>query len=105
MENNNINKVLNERGNRYGDFKDHANIAQRLKRVAQDHGLYSNQKFENIHKESIDMIFHKIARIINGDPNYDDSWIDIEGYAKLVTDHIHKNEKEKKKIKVIRKIN
>lgn len=30
------------------------------------------------------MICHKMARIINGDPNYRDSWDDVAGYATLV---------------------
>jgi len=34
------------------------------------------------------MIAHKIGRIINGDPDYDDSWVDIAGYAKLVSDRL-----------------
>ncbi len=34
------------------------------------------------------MIFHKIARIINGDPNYADSWVDIAGYATLVANRL-----------------
>ena len=34
------------------------------------------------------MIAHKIGRIINGDPDYDDSWADIAGYAKLVSDRL-----------------
>jgi hypothetical protein len=34
------------------------------------------------------MIVHKLARIVNGDPNYGDSWRDIEGYAKLVADRL-----------------
>lgn len=32
------------------------------------------------------MIAHKIGRILNGDPNYRDSWDDIAGYAKLAAD-------------------
>jgi hypothetical protein len=32
------------------------------------------------------MISHKIARILNGDPCYHDSWHDIVGFAKLVAD-------------------
>ena len=38
--------------------------------------------------EALDMILHKIARIANGDPNYADSWIDIAGYAKLISDRL-----------------
>ena len=34
------------------------------------------------------MILHKLARILNGDPNYVDSWHDIAGYAILVEDII-----------------
>jgi hypothetical protein len=34
------------------------------------------------------MIQHKIARILNGDPNYHDSWHDIGGYSKLVADRL-----------------
>jgi hypothetical protein len=30
------------------------------------------------------MIAHKLGRIVNGDPNYVDSWVDIAGYATLV---------------------
>jgi hypothetical protein len=39
-------------------------------------------------KEALEMIVHKIARILNGDPNYADSWVDIAGYAKLVADRL-----------------
>jgi hypothetical protein len=38
-------------------------------------------------KESVDMICHKIARIVNGGhPQELDHWHDIAGYAKLVED-------------------
>jgi hypothetical protein len=39
-------------------------------------------------QEALDMIFHKIGRIVNGDPDYADSWIDIAGYATLVADRL-----------------
>ena len=39
-------------------------------------------------KEALEMIAHKIGRILNGDPNYHDSWHDIVGYAKLVADRL-----------------
>jgi hypothetical protein len=35
-------------------------------------------------QESLDLIANKLARIVNGDPFYDDSWHDVGGYAKLV---------------------
>lgn len=88
-----VEQTLSERGNRYGDFKDHAYITQLLKRVKEDSpngaGLKAYQE------EAIDMIFHKIGRILNGDPDYIDSWHDIVGYAKLVEDIL----KEKEELK------
>lgn len=39
-------------------------------------------------REALEMIAHKIARILNGDPNYADSWHDVAGYATLVADRL-----------------
>jgi len=79
-----ITEILDERGKRYGKFKDHAEISQRLKYVVRDRRdvLLDDQR------EALEMICHKIARILNGDPNYADSWIDIAGYAQLVADRL-----------------
>jgi len=41
-------------------------------------------------KEAVEMIAHKLGRIVNGDPHYDDSWVDIAGYAKLVSDRLQR---------------
>lgn len=84
-----VNAVLNERGSRYGKFSDHADITQTLKQSA-DHFLKIKHNTDLKNKllpyqlEALDMIFHKIGRILNGDPNYVDSWQDISGYAELV---------------------
>jgi hypothetical protein len=83
-----ITEILDERGKRYGKFKNHANISQRLKYVVAD--ALSNRKgvVEDDQREALDMICHKIARIVNGDPDYADSWVDIAGYAQLVADRL-----------------
>jgi hypothetical protein len=39
-------------------------------------------------REALEMIQHKVARILNGDPSYHDSWHDIAGYATLVADRL-----------------
>lgn len=87
-----VNAVLNERGSRYGKFKDHAEITIALKQVARDHlkaqGINIDVKLTAYQKEALDMIFHKIGRILNGDPYYTDSWVDIAGYAQLVVDEL-----------------
>lgn len=78
----NVEDTLKERGNRYGIFARHAEITQRLKHVLQ--GYPNWQKLSASQKEALDMIVHKIGRILNGDPDYADSWHDIAGYATLV---------------------
>lgn len=35
-------------------------------------------------KEALEMIQHKVARILNGNPEVKDHWTDIIGYATLV---------------------
>lgn len=83
-----IHDVLQERGTRYGEFKTHAYITQNLKVAMADSPNWDT--LANDHRESLEMIAHKIGRILNGDPNYADSWVDIAGYAKLVSDELEK---------------
>ena len=78
----NINATLAERGNRYGAFNTHALITQRLKDVMKNSPNWDI--LSPSQKEALEMTAHKIGRILNGDPDYDDSWVDIGGYTKLV---------------------
>jgi hypothetical protein len=84
-----ITKTLTERGNRYGLFKDHAEVTQTLKCVIRENLKARNKHLDDDQAEALEMICHKIARIINGDPDYADSWVDIAGYAKLVADRLN----------------
>lgn len=86
---NDVNTTLAERGSRYGTFEGHAKITQELKDVMRRTDNYCNDKLSASQVEALEMIFHKIGRILNGDPNYADSWHDIAGYAKLVDDELN----------------
>jgi hypothetical protein len=77
-----IDATLNERGNRYGQFTGHAEITQGIKRVMQNSPKWA--ALADDQKEALEMTAHKIGRILNGDPNYLDSWHDIIGYTRLV---------------------
>lgn len=79
-----ITTTLAERGTRYGDFAGHARITQELKAVMRNTPNWNN--LSPAQMESLEMVAHKIGRILNGDPNYFDSWHDIEGYARLVSE-------------------
>ena len=85
---NTIDAILTERGSRYGPFITHAEITQRYKRLTHKFLHNSGKELDHDQQEALDMIFHKIGRIVNGDPDYIDSWDDIAGYAKLVADRL-----------------
>lgn len=80
----NIDDTLSQREARYGTFCEHARITQNLKKTMQDSPNW--QKLRNDQKEALEMLAHKVGRILNGDPDYHDSWHDIIGYTKLVAD-------------------
>lgn len=80
-------QLITERGSRYGKFKDGAEIMQELKDVMREVDGWHNLKPSQ--REALDMIQHKIGRILNGDPTYDDSWRDIAGYATLIVNELN----------------
>lgn len=83
-----IEKVLAERGARYGKFVDHAEVTQDLKYIIAKQLARKSKILAADQQEALDMICHKVGRIVNGDPDYADSWTDIAGYAKLVADRL-----------------
>jgi len=82
-----VDNTLQERGNRYGKFSGHALATQQLKHMMHTHSGW--HKLSDSQAEALDMIAHKIGRILNGDPNYADSWHDIAGYATLVDNQLN----------------
>jgi hypothetical protein len=86
MTTDNITDTLTERGKRYGVFTAHAAITQELKSVIRSR--MNGKIIASDQVEALEMICHKIGRIVNGDPDYADSWVDIAGYAKLVADRL-----------------
>ena len=77
-----VTETLDQRENRYGDYSKVAGTSQFLKAVIRQGVSWPDM--EDYMQESLDLICNKIARIVNGDPYYDDSWHDVGGYAKLV---------------------
>lgn len=81
-----ISATLAQRGGRYGQFKDHAKIAQGVQDVLRSAPNWD--KLDPDMRQALSVIADKMARILNGDPYYDDNWHDIQGYSKLVEDRI-----------------
>lgn len=81
-----VNEVLADREKGYGKFEDLASISQALKGAFR---AWPNwDRLLQDQREALDMIAVKLGRILNGNPNYADSWIDIAGYAMLVADRL-----------------
>lgn len=80
--------ILADRGAKYGPYIGHAKIACRLKEVMHQAVIENRKMMAPDQMETLDMIAHKIGRILNGDPDYEDSWRDIAGYATLVADRL-----------------
>ena len=82
----NMPHILTERGSTHGNFSESSVFNQAML------DLFRNTKNWNdmpaMHKESIEMIMHKIGRIVFGNFNFKDHWVDIAGYATLVENEI-----------------
>lgn len=92
MSTTNVNEMLAGRQATYGAFENHAKISQALKDAMFERSGWDRLKPDQ--REALEMIQHKIARILNGDPNYADNWIDISGYATLVANRLEKGEND-----------
>jgi hypothetical protein len=86
-----VEETLNERAQDYGTFKDGAALMQGIKRLLADHAAKHDKTFADDQWEALEMIVHKIGRIVNGNPDKVDSWVDIAGYATLVADRLQGN--------------
>jgi hypothetical protein len=83
-----VNDVLNARATNYGKFIEGAEIMQMTKRLVHNYIEQRGTSLAFDQLEAIDMIIHKLGRIINGNPDHTDSWVDIAGYATLVADRL-----------------
>ena len=83
-----INALLAERGKTHGDYVVHALITQDLKRVINHHVGDLDRRLDDDMAETLDMIAHKIGRIIAGNAAEPEHWRDVAGYAQLVANRL-----------------
>lgn len=98
-----VNKTIEERGNNYGEFKDGSKIMQKLKFTMRETKNWDS--LSPSHREALEMIQHKIGRILNGNPDYIDNWHNIQGYAKLVEDELLNETQDNKNKRLMQTIN
>jgi hypothetical protein len=83
-----VNATLDTRAKDYGLFKDGAELMQSLKRKLAEHAAKHDKTFADDQWEALEMIVHKMGRIVNGNPDVVDHWVDIAGYATLIADRL-----------------
>lgn len=84
-----VSLTLAQREAQHGDYRETSRIIQNLKLAAADSPNWEN--LAPFQAESIEIILHKIGRILSGNPNHLDHWHDIQGYAKLVENLLDRN--------------
>ena len=87
----NTDTLLAERGKTHGRFDEHASITQQTKEL-----WHLGKKWNELsycQAETLEMIAHKVGRILSGDPNFKDHWDDIAGYARLVSQELERKGK------------
>lgn len=86
-----LTEMLAQRGTQYGNFLSHAVVTQAIKTACSNHANQQGVTLDADMCEAIDMIAHKLGRIVNGNPRHVDSWTDIAGYAQLVADRLEEH--------------
>lgn len=79
-------QILEERHKVHGDFSADAATAQRLKDLLRNTPNWA--ALTAVQREALEMICTKMARIMVGNNNHKDHWLDISGYATLVAQRL-----------------
>jgi len=77
-----VSSTLAERASTHGDFNVSARTVQTLKRTMRTTPGWEH--LSDAQKEALEMIQHKIGRVLHGQPNHADTWHDIAGYSVLI---------------------
>jgi len=84
-------KVIEERSKIYGDFNDIAEVSQKIKDM---YYVNNAQELDSIINEGVDMVIHKLSRVICGGSRYVDNFRDIQGYCQLIIDYLENQSEE-----------
>jgi len=80
------NALLLDRAKSHGDFRVQFAIDQSLKNICREY--MGPNTHTAVQVTVIEMICHKLSRVLCGDPGFADHWDDIAGYAKLASKEI-----------------
>jgi hypothetical protein len=76
--------LLDRRAETHGDYALTAKVCEEIK----DSAFWGPAGLTHEQRNAIANIAQRIARIVCGDPNHPDHWLDIEGYARLIRERL-----------------
>lgn len=91
----NLTETLNDREEKYGDFGRLADAIQAMKNVARSAPGWL--AMNAVQREAMDMVMVKQARLLYGDPQVRDSWLDLSGYAHLAVEQMDREAAQRPK--------
>jgi len=81
-----IDALLADRSRTHGDFSDQAWITQAMKEIMRREPGWA--RLSPVQREALEMLAHKIGRVLAGNPLLEDHWRDMAGYSTLVADRL-----------------
>lgn len=78
--------LLETKQSTHGEYAEHARATQHTMRLWEAERNWPT--LSNMQKETLHMIAHKVGRILTGNPDVEDHWDDIAGYARLISQRI-----------------
>lgn len=82
-----VQDLLTERGRTHGKYAEQAVITQQTKDLWRKHPGFD--KLTPVQRDVLEMVAHKVGRILAGNPNFKDHWDDIAGYSMLASNEIN----------------
>lgn len=86
-----LEQTIAQRRGRYGPLIESGEVAMKLEDYLRSLPGWERLAYDQ--REALAMVMHKISRIMCGDPDYDDSWVDIAGYAQNVVNRLREAQK------------
>lgn len=86
MSQQDLDTTIAQRRGRYGPLIESGEVAMKLEDYLRSLPGWERLAYDQ--REALAMVAHKISRIMCGDPDYDDSWVDIAGYAQNVVNRL-----------------
>ena len=80
--------ILSDRGQQYGDFEEMSECIQALKDLMRNQPGWP--RLAAFQREALEMTCTKIGRILTGNPDNLDSWMDIAGYTQKAAEMIER---------------